>query len=91
MFKVHQIITLVLSIVLLDIFSESIDLLVLVKDFAVKLVKKIYYKYETKYPNFINHLLDIFKENIIIRNGNYMTVYGAIKVLVFPYIRVLIN
>ena len=68
-----------MSIVLLDVCTESIDLLVLVKDFAVKLVKKVYYKYETKYPDFIKHLLDIFKENIVIKNGNYMTVYGSIK------------
>jgi hypothetical protein len=71
----------VLSIVLMEVNSESVDLQVFVKDFAVKLIKKVYYKYETKYPNFIKHLLDIFKENIFIRNNNYMTVYGAIKVL----------
>ena len=78
--KVHQIITLILSIILLDISTESIDLMVYVKDFAVKLIKKIYFKYETKYPNFINHLIEIFKDNITIKGNNYMTVYGAIKV-----------
>jgi hypothetical protein len=42
---------------------------------------KIIFRYEIKYPNFINQLLDIFKSNLVPNeiNPSYLTAYGAIK------------
>jgi len=78
----HQIVTLILSIILIEVNSNYIDLIIRVKDFAIHILKKILVKYEIKYPNFVIQLLNIFKQNIFPNriNPNFLTSYGAIKV-----------
>lgn len=78
----HQIITLILSIILIEINTQMLDLMIKVKDYAVEILKDIFDKFEMKYPKFIMHLLNIFKQNIVPKNisSNYLTSYGAIKV-----------
>lgn len=87
---IHQIITLILSVILLEVNSSQIDLIINVKDFAIGILKKIFVEYEIKYPNFITQLLNIFKQKIIPNknNPNFLTCYGAIKV--FQYLKLLI-
>jgi hypothetical protein len=79
----HQIITLILSIILIEVNSPMIELMIKVKDYSVEILRIIFEKFETKYPKFIMHLLNIFKQNIIPKNDlqNYLCSYGAIKVL----------
>jgi len=94
---IHQILTLILSVILIEVNSSQIDLIINVKDFAIGILKKIFNEYEIKYPNFITQLLNIFKQKIIPNkhNPNFLTCYGAIKVLkylLFPIIKfILIN
>lgn len=79
---IHQIITLVLSVILMENNNSVVDLMIQIKDFAIQLLKLIFIKYEIKYPNFINQLLNIFKDNLVPNKNNpkYLSVYGAIKV-----------
>lgn len=78
----HQIVILIISIILIEVNSSQIDLIVKVKDHAIKILKLIFVKYEVKYPNFIAQLINIFKQNIVPKtcNPNFLTCYGAIKV-----------
>jgi hypothetical protein len=78
----HQIITLILSIILIEVNSPMIELMIKVKDYSIEILRIIFEKFETKYPKFILHLLNIFKQNIIPKNDlqNYLSSYGAIKV-----------
>ena len=78
----HQIITLILSIILLEINSPIIELIIKVKDYSVEILRMIFERFETKYPKFISQLLSTFKQNIIPKNNppNYLSCYGAIKV-----------
>lgn len=78
----HQIVTLIISVILIEVNSTQIDLIINVKNFAIGILKKIFVKYEVKYPNFITQLINIFKQNIIPKkhNPHYLTCYGAIKV-----------
>jgi len=81
----HQIITFILSIILVEVNSPMIELMIKVKDYSVEILRVIYEKFETKYPKFISHLLNIFKQNIIPKNNynnsqSYLSSYGAIKV-----------
>jgi hypothetical protein len=79
----HQILSLVLSLILMENISNVVDLNVCVKNFAVGILKNIFDRFETKYPNFINQLLAVFKANIIPDKTKpaFLTVYGAIKAL----------
>ena len=80
---VHQIATLILSLLLSENNNYLIELVIHVKDYAVQLLKILYLRYEMKYPNFMNQLLDVFKDNVLsIKNDkvSYLTSYGAIKV-----------
>ena len=79
---IHQIVTLILSIILIEVDTTQVDLIIKVKDFSIEILKLIFVKYELKYPNFINQLINIFKQNIIPKknNPNFLTCYGAIKV-----------
>jgi len=83
----HQIITLILSIILIEVNCNQIDLIINVKDFAISILKKIFIKFEIKYPNFIIQLINIFKQNIFPNknNPNFLTCYGAIKVILLFY------
>ena len=80
---IHQVVTLVLSAVLINNNYTYNDIFITIKHYAIKLLKMLFIKFETKYPNFINQLLAILKDNIVPKKDapNYLTVYGAIKVL----------
>lgn len=77
----HQIVTLVLSLILMENSDSEIDAVITTKDYAISLLKIIFAKYEIKYPNFINQLLNLLKNNLMpdTKNPNFMTTYGAIK------------
>ena len=78
----HQIITLILTIILLEVNSPMIELIIKVKDYSVEILRMIFQTSKNKYPKFISQLLSIFKQNIILKNNslNYLSCYGAIKV-----------
>jgi hypothetical protein len=79
---IHQILTLILSLILLENNNYTIELVIHVKDYAVHLLKTLYLKYEMKYPNFMTQLIEVFKDNLSpIKDGKtrYLTSYGAIK------------
>jgi hypothetical protein len=79
----HQFITVSLSLILMEYTGDQIETSIAVKDFAIKIMKQIYIRYDIRYPNFINQLLDLYKVNILPKENmnNYMTVYGAIKAI----------
>jgi hypothetical protein len=74
----HQILTLILSLLLMDYNnSATLDLVIYVKDYAVDLLKELFVRYEIKYPSFKIQLLQIFKDNL--DKQSLFNVYGAIK------------
>jgi hypothetical protein len=74
----HQILTLILSLLLMDYNnSATLDLVIYVKDYAVDLLKELFVRYEIKYPSFKIQLLQIFKDNL--DKQSFFNVYGAIK------------
>lgn len=79
----HQIVTLILSVILIEVTSSQYDLIINVKDYAIGILKEIFIKYEVKYPNFITQLINIFKQNVLPKKDNpsFLTCYGAIKVI----------
>jgi len=78
----HQIVTLIISVILIEVNSSQYDLIINVKDYAIGILKEIFIKYEVKYPNFITQLINIFKQNVLPKKNNpsFLTCYGAIKV-----------
>jgi len=64
----------------LDITSEDIDLIIKVKDFAVKLLSQFSQRFEIKYPSFKSHLINLIEELIVPNKNKLLTSYGAIKV-----------
>lgn len=78
----HQILTLILSIILLEVDCPMLEMMIKVKDYSVEILSSIFNKFETKYPKFVLHLQNIFKQNIMPKNNslNYLSSYGAIKV-----------
>jgi hypothetical protein len=74
---VHQILSLILSLILMHYATTISDLMIHVKDCAVTLLKDLFAKYEIKYPNFKVQLLEIFKANL--DKSSLFTIYGAVK------------
>lgn len=77
----HQLVTLILSLILMENSNQFLDQIIRVKDFAIETLSRIHRKYETKYPNFSQQIIRICKDNIVpnINNPCYLTTYGAIK------------
>ena len=77
----QQIITLLLSLILIDIDSlEFLDNILKVKVISIKILKKIIDDYKVKYPNLVYQMKSVFEDNIF--SKNYLTSFGAIESLI---------
>ena len=75
----HQIITLLLSMILIDFDNlEYLDNMLKVKILSLKMLRIILNEFKLKYPNLINQLKDVFEQNISNNNG-YLSCFGAIE------------
>jgi hypothetical protein len=83
---IHQLTAQTLSLILMEnqVEEEQVDSVIEVKDFAIHILKLIYQRFMTKYPNFIHQLVEVFTDNIKIPLEGavcYLTLYGAIKAM----------
>lgn len=80
----QQIITLVLSLILIDIDSlEYLDNILKVKIISIKILKTIIDNYKIKYPNLVYQMEKVFEDNIFShKTNNYLTSFGAIEALI---------
>lgn len=77
----QQIITLLLSLILIDIDSlEFLDNILKVKVISIKILKTIIDDYKVKYPNLVYQMKSVFEDNIF--SKNYLTSFGAIESLI---------
>jgi hypothetical protein len=75
----HQIITLLLTLILIDPQNENfVDILIKIKLFSVKMLKLIIMKYQVKYPNLSHQLCVVFMDNINVNSSN-MVMFGGIE------------
>lgn len=82
----HQIVTIVLSIILSYNDKFIFDVVIAIKEQAIKVMQVIFLRYEIKYPKFVSQLLNLLRSHIIPNKDlKLMTVYGAIKVIpIYP-------
>jgi hypothetical protein len=78
----HQIITLLLTLILIDPQNENfVDILIKIKLFSVKMLKLIIMKYQVKYPNLSHQLCVVFMDNINVNSSN-LGMFGSIEGIV---------
>lgn len=79
----HQIITLLLSIILLETEGIHVGSIVKNKLFAINCLTVLTQRFQIKYPNFLFQLLSIFQSNLVSKTKPlYMTIFGAIESII---------